>query len=211
MITITSMKEITKRAIKSLKENNFEVYYVERTKGIHSILDKLIIDKETTSFGGSVTLFETGVMDYLHNRNINLLDRNIKGLSSDKINKVFRDSFSADSYLTSSNAITSNGYLYNVDGNGNRVAAMIYGPKQVIIICGTNKIVIDENEAIKRNREIAAPLNAKRLKRNTPCAKLGYCTDCRSKDRICMSYVTIRNSVTKGRIKVILIEGDYGY
>lgn len=205
------MDKKIEQTMNSLNKNNFEVFNIDNPTELPEILNRLIKDDETVSFGGSMTLFESEAMPYLQNRSINLLDRNVQGLSYEDIQQIYRDSFAADTYLTSSNAITEDGYLYNVDGNGNRVAAMIWGPKQVIVIAGANKIVKNEAEAIKRNREVAAPLNAKRLNKNTPCVKLGYCTDCTSDERICMSYVTIRRPKTPGRIKVILINGNYGY
>ncbi|WP_245755151.1 lactate utilization protein [Pelosinus propionicus] len=122
-----------------------------------------------------------------------------------------RRSFSADTFLCSTNALTEDGELYNIDGNGSRVAAMIYGPEQVIIVAGINKIVRNLEEAEKRVRNYAAPLDAKRLQKNTPCASLGYCVDCKSEERICNDFVVIKRQFTKGRIKVIIVGKQLGY
>ena len=121
-----------------------------------------------------------------------------------------RKAFSADTFIASTNAVTLQGELVNIDGHGNRVSAMIFGPKQVIIVAGYNKIVEDEEAAKKCIREIAAPANSVRLHKQTPCSKTGSCQDCYSKDRICSSYVKI-NYDKEDRIRVILIAEAYGY
>lgn len=197
--------------IKNLKKKNMTGYYVKSQEALTHLLDTLIGDDSTVSVGGSMTLFESGVIDYLRKRPLNFLDRYAPGLDADQIKNLYRDSFGADVYLTSTNAITEGGGLYNVDGRGNRVAAMIYGPDKVIVIASVNKIVKDLEAAIERNRKWAAPANAKRLNRNTPCAKLGYCTDCDSPDRICHDFTFITSQMTKDRVHVILTEETFGY
>ena len=109
------------------------------------------------------------------------------------------------------NIITEDGELYNVDGNGNRVAAMLYGPDKVIVICGINKIVKDVDEAIKRNKAISAPMNAKRLNKKTPCAKVGYCMNCNSPERICNEYTLIKKQRSSERMHVIFLNENLGY
>lgn len=200
-----------KRTIENLEKNNMEGYYVEDEKELIEKISELIHEGDTVSVGGSMTLFETGVIDFLRCGKYNFLDRYEDGLTREDIKEVYRKSFFADAYFTSSNAITENGELYNVDGNGNRVAAMIYGPDKVIVVAGVNKIVKDLDDAIKRNREIAAPANTKRLNRKTPCKEMGYCTDCNSPERICNDYVVIKKQAEKGRIKVIFVEKELGY
>ena len=199
------------RTMKALKKNNMDSYYVKSHEELHKVLADLMPSGQTVSFGGAMTLFETKTLDWLRDQDYNLLDRYAPGLSPENIKQMYRDAFSADTYLTSTNAITEEGELYNVDGRGNRVAAMIYGPDQVIVVTGTNKIVKNHDEAIERNRRIAAPANVRRLDRKTPCASLGYCTDCDSPDRICSAYVTIRKQFDPDRLKVIFVEGQYGY
>ncbi|SNR91529.1 Uncharacterised ACR, YkgG family COG1556 [Anaerovirgula multivorans] len=125
--------------------------------------------------------------------------------------EIYRKSFSADAFLCSTNALTEEGELYNIDGNGSRVAAMIYGPYQVIIVTGMNKIVRSLEEAEKRVRQYAAPLDAKRLNKKTPCVTLGYCIDCKSEERICNDFVVIKRQFNKGRIKVIIVGKHLGY
>lgn len=200
-----------KRTIENLQKNNITACYIEDKKGVLEKINELISEGNTVSVGGSMTLFETGIIDFLRSGKYNFLDRYKPGLTKEDIKDIYRKSFSADAYFTSSNAVTENGELYNVDGNGNRVAAMIYGPDKVIVIVGVNKIVKDVNEAMERNKRTAAPANAKRLDRKTPCAKLGYCVDCNTPDRICNDYVLIKKQGQKDRINVIIVGESLGY
>ena len=124
---------------------------------------------------------------------------------------IFRQAFTCDTYLMSANAITENGELYNVDGNGNRVAALMFGPKSVIVIAGWNKIVPDLEAARQRVRQIAAPANTTRLNTQTPCKVLGSCQDCHSDSRICCDYTVLGQQRIKGRVKVILVGEELGY
>jgi len=197
--------------IDNLKMNNMNGYQARSYQELIDLLDQLIGDKETVSVGGSMTLFETGVIGYLRARDLIFLDRYQEGLTADNIEDIYFNAFNADVYLTSTNALTQEGGLYNVDGRGNRVAAMIYGPKKVIVVVGANKIVQDLDAAIERNRLVAAPANARRLNRKTPCASLGYCTDCHSPDKICHAYTYISSQMNKDRMHVIILDDSYGY
>ena len=199
------------RTITSLEKNNMNGYLV---KSKEELIDKIIIltnKGEKVSCGGSMSLVETGVMDLLRSGRYEFLDRAKEGLSIEDIDRIYRECFFTDTYFSSSNAITEDGELYNVDGNGNRVAALLFGPKKVIIVAGANKIVKNLDEAIKRNREIAAPANAKRLNKNTPCTKVGYCMDCSSKEKICREYTVISSQKDKNRIHVIFLNENIGY
>lgn len=200
-----------KRTMENLQKNNMDAYFVEDNNALIEKISELVREGDTVSVGGSMTLFETGVIEFLRNGKFNFLDRYAEGLKAGDIKDIFRKTFSADAYFVSSNAVTEKGELYNVDGNGNRVAAMIYGPDNVIVIVGVNKIVKDVQEAIARNKEYAAPANAKRLNKNTPCTKVGYCMECNSSERICNDYVLIRRQGQKGRIKVIIVGKELGY
>ena len=173
-------------------------------------LDNLIEENQTVGVGGSMTLFETGVIDYLRKKPIRFLDRYQEGLSTDQIENIFHQSLLADVYLTSSNAIDRNGNLYNIDGRGNRVAAMIYGPKKVVVIVGMNKIFDDELSAIQHIKNMSCPANALRLHKNTPCVQVGKCVDCQSDDRICSAYVKIARQPL-GRMTVLVINEELGY
>jgi len=199
------------RTMNNLVRNNMMAFYVENKDEVVDKVAELIKEGETVAVGGSVTLVETGVLEHLRAGRYNFLDRYRKGLTKVEIEEIYRKSFFADTYLTSTNAITEDGELYNVDGNGNRVAAMIYGPKSVIVVAGINKIVKNIDEAVERVRRIAAPANTIRLNKNTPCTKTGYCVDCRTEDRICCSYTIFRQQREKDRIKVILVGESLGY
>lgn len=199
------------RTIESLKKNNMNGYYAKSREELIDIIEGIVKSGSKVSCGGSMTLFETGVIDHLRCGRYEFLDRYKEGLTKEDVVEIYKKAFFADAYFVSSNAVTENGELYNVDGNGNRVAAMLYGPDKVIVICGVNKIVKDVDEAIKRNRECAAPINAKRLNKKTPCTKVGYCMDCNSPERICNEYTLIKRQNNPERIHVIFLNENIGY
>lgn len=203
--------EKIKRTKEALEKNNYDVYVVNTKEDAANMVESIIEKGSTVSFGGSMSILECGVLNKLRNGEYNLLDRYKEGLTSEDIGKLFRESFFADYYLTSTNALTENGELVNLDGNGNRVAAMIFGPKKVVVIAGINKIVRDIDEAYKRVRDEAAPINAKRLSRKTPCGVTGKCMDCSSPERICNHMVVTYRQNTKNRGIVILVKEDIGY
>lgn len=200
-----------KRTIEEFSKNNINGYHAKDKKDVINIIEGILKEGDKVCFGGSMTLFETGVIEFLRSGNYNLLDRNKEGLTKEEVLSIYKEAFTSDVYFTSSNAITEDGLLYNVDGNGNRVAAMLYGPEKVIVIVGVNKIVKNLEEAINRNKYIAAPANAKRLGRNTPCAKVGYCMDCQSAERICNEYTVIKRQNRNDRMYVIIVEEEFGY
>lgn len=199
------------RTIESLKKNNMNGYYAKSREELIDIIEGIVKSGSKVSCGGSMTLFETGVIEHLRCGRYEFLDRYKEGLTKEDVVDIYKKAFFADAYFVSSNAVTEKGELYNVDGNGNRVAAMLYGPDKVIVICGINKIVKDVDEAIKRNREFAAPINAKRLSRKTPCTKVGYCMDCNSPERICNEYTLIKRQNNPERIHVIFLNENIGY
>lgn len=199
------------RTIKSLEQHNMEGYYVNDEEQLIEVLKRFIVEGSVVGVGDSMTLFETGVIDFLRKGNFIFLDKYKDGLNGEDKREIYIKNFSADTFMCSTNALTENGELFNIDGNGSRVAPMIYGPKQVIIVAGINKIVTDLDEAEKRVRRYAAPTDAKRLGKNTPCTKLGYCVDCKNPNRICNDFVAIKGQFTKGRIKVIIIGKEIGY
>ncbi len=205
------LEKRVERTIENLNKNNMDGYFVKDEKELLEKIKELTNDGDTVGVGGSMTLFETGVIDFLRTENYNFLDRYAQGLSKEDMMDIFKKSLLSDVYISSTNAITEDGELYNVDGNGNRVAAMIFGPDKVIIVAGVNKIVKDVEAAIERNREISAPANTVRLNRKTPCAKVGYCMDCSSPERICNAYTLIRKQGRRGRIHVIFMDSELGY
>lgn len=197
--------------IKNLEKRQMSGYYcAEKEEAVKTAMS-LTKPGTTVSFGGSMTLIESGTMDALKSRSdIHLIDRSL-AKSPEEIKQAYRDSFCADTYFMSSNAITADGQLVNIDGNGNRVAALIYGPDQVVILAGMNKIVSTVEDAVQRVRNFATPPNCIRLSKQTPCAATGVCGDCFSNDCICNQIVITRRSGTPGRIKVILIGEELGY
>ncbi|EDU37434.1 lactate utilization protein [Clostridium sporogenes] len=199
------------RTIKNLNSRNMEGYYINNIDQLFEKLKELIPEGSIVGVGDSMTLFEAGVIDFLRSGNFKFLDKYQDKLTSDEKREIYINNFSADTFICSTNAITESGELYNIDGNGSRVAPMIYGPKQVIIIVGINKIVKNIQEAESRVRSYAAPIDAKRLNKDTPCTKLGYCVDCKSPNRICNDFVVIRGQFIKGRIKVLILGEDLGY
>lgn len=199
------------RTIKSLESNNMKGYVVNSKEELIEKIKDIVKEDELVGCGGSMTLFESGVIDLLRNGKYDFLDRHQEDLTPADMKEIFRKSFYADTYFTSTNAITESGELYNVDGNGNRVAAMLYGPDKVIVVAGVNKIVKDVNEAIERNKSICAPANAKRLSTKTPCEVTGHCMECSSPTRICCEYTLIKRQKTADRMHVILLNENLGY
>lgn len=205
------MKSIVRQTICNLDKNNMAGYHVESISQLHELLQKLMPEGQTVGCGDSVTLEQTGVYEYVRNHPYNFLDKYRGGLSHEEKRELYLQNFRADTFLTGINAVTADGKLFNIDGNGSRVAPIIYGPKQVIAVVGTNKIVKTADDAMLRTRQIAAPLDAKRLGKETPCTKLGRCIDCHHTQRICNDFVLITGQFEKERIKIIFINGDYGY
>lgn len=199
------------KTINNLEKNNIKGYYAKSNDELINIIKDIAKEGEMVSAGGSMTLFETKVIDLLRSGRYNFLDREAENLTSADIKEIYRKSFCADTYFSSANAITEEGEIFNVDGNGNRVAAMLYGPDKVILVVGVNKIVKNINEAVNRNKNLSGPANAKRLNKETPCAKVGYCMDCKSDDRICCEYTVIKRQRTENRIHVIFINDALGF
>ena len=206
--------------IEKLERNNMAGYYVSSKAEVAGKVAELLHDGDTVAVGGSMSLAETGVMDLLRSGRYRFLDRYAPGLSAEEVQDIYRQSFFADAYLCSSNAVTMNGELYNVDGNSNRVAAICYGPRSVIMVVGCNKIVRDIPAAVIRVKRRSAPANVARLRCDTPCAKTGACagiqregmTDgCGVDGRICCNYLVSARQRVPGRIKVILVGEELGY
>ena len=205
------MEEIVNVTIKNLNQNNIAGYYVKDAEQLIETVQSLLNEGEIIGCGDSVTLEETKVFEFIRNGNYRFLDKHDPELRSIDKREMYLQNFRAHTFISGVNAITQDGSLYFIDGNGSRVAPIIYGPEQVILVVGTNKIVSDSEEAIQRVRQIAAPLDAKRLGKNTPCVKLGKCINCKSKERICNAFVCITRQFVKDRIKVIFLEGEFGY
>ena len=203
-------QKLANTVLKGFEKRFIEGHYCETVEEAKELALSFVPENSTASFGGSVTLAETGVLEALRAReDITLYDRD-KANGPEEVKKIMHDALSCDYYFMSSNAITTSGELVNIDGNGNRVAALIYGPENVIILAGMNKIVKDVEEGISRTRNIASPQNCIRLKKNTPCAANGVCGNCLA-DTICDQIVITRASRVPQRIKVILVGEELGF
>jgi len=203
-------KKLGAKTVQALKNRFFEAWYFDE---IAQALDKVIelVPKDhTVSWGGSLTLGETGIKERLALEGYKVIDRE-KAQDPQERYEIQRQALLCDTFLTGCNAISEDGQLVNIDGFGNRVAAMIFGPRQVIILAGMNKIAKTLNDALIRARNTAAPLNVQRFPNcKTPCSESGSCADCLSPDSICSYFVTTRICKPAGRIKVILIGKDLG-
>ncbi|NWF91417.1 MAG: lactate utilization protein [Syntrophaceae bacterium] len=198
------------RTIQALKKNNFEALFVSDSKAAFEEVMRRIPDGATVGIGGSLTLAQIGLLDALGNRNIQLIWPFRQAKNPEEMHGLIQKSFSSDIFLSSANAVTEDGKLFNVDASGNRVGAMFIGPKKVMLVCGVNKIVKDIDAAERRVREWTAPQNAKRLNRKTPCVETGVCSDCSSPDRICNIYVTLAKKPVRTDIVVILVGEKLG-
>ena len=163
--------------------------------------------------GGSETIAESGLLAALRTMDIRLLDRYREGIAKAEVDEMRRQGLLADVFITSSNAITADGRLVNIDGTGNRVAALIFGPRRVIVVAGMNKVAADLDAAVSRARNTAAPANSLRVGVDTPCAHTGFCQDphCRPPHRICCQLVVTEAGMVPGRIRVVLVGEDLGY
>ncbi len=199
--------------IKNLRKRNIEGLYCEdREKAIEEVL-KRIPEDAVVGLGGSETIKEAGILDALRKVNIKLLDRYREGITKEEIDGMRIQGLTADIFIASCNAVTSDGKLVNEDGLGNRVASFIYGPKKVILVVGINKLVAKLEDAISRIKNIVAPINSLRVKVDTPCSKIGFCCEevCYAPNRICSQLVIIESSMVKDRISVIIIGEELGF
>ena len=196
---------------KALQNRNMEAIFVEtKEEALKAALD-IIEEGSRVSWGGVQSAFQIGLIDALKNGNYTILDREGAKTQEEKqaIEKeVFTD---CDYFLISANGMSEDGVIVNVDGNSNRVSALAYGPKHVVMIVGMNKVVHTEEDAYRRAKYVAAPINAQRFGLDTPCAKLGKCMDCQHEQCICCEILITRYSRHKGRIKVILVNEDLGF
>jgi len=205
------MDQIIETTIENLEKNNMNAYYAESKEDALAKVLELVENNSVVGFGGSITTQELNIFEELKNKKectiLDWINVNSKGEGYE----LKRDNFKSDVFISSSNAITEDGKLVNIDGNGNRVAAITFGPNKVIIIAGKNKIVKNQEEGIERIKNVAAPLNAKRLNKKTPCVNTGKCMDCNSPNKICCTTVIHEWQLRKGRINVIIINENLGY
>ena len=199
----------------ALETNNFDVYLAENKQAacktvLEDIMPKL--NAKTISWGGSLTFRATGLYEELKkNPDLEVVDTFDKKITSDEMIERRRQALLVDLFITGTNAVTETGQLVNLDMIGNRICALTFGPKWVIIMIGRNKIVADLDEAMFRIKNYVAPVNSMRLDKKTPCVKTSYCQECKSPDRICNTWTITEKSFPKDRVKVVLINEDLGF
>ena len=193
----------------ALNKRHFEAYYLSDKEDAVAKVLELIPKNHSVAWGGTMTMDQLGLKDKLINAGYSLIDRDA-AKSPEEREELMHKALCCGSFIMSSNAITEDGQLFNIDGKGNRLAALLYGPENVIIIAGMNKVVQDMDAAYKRVRGYAAPANAQRFDIDTPCKKIGECADCLSGSTICAQFVQTRICKPAGRIKVVLIGEELG-
>lgn len=208
----TAWKNQAQSIIKGLEKRNMEGYYCETGEEAVAKAMSFVEDGACVAWGGSETLKVTGMMDRLKAdaQRLKVIDRDLAKTPEEKREVYFKCS-AADYYFMSANAITKDGVLVNIDGSGNRVACLVFGPRTVILLVGMNKVTVDVESAVQRARNVAAPPNVNRLGLKTPCAQTGFCGNCNSEGCICSDILITRHNRDLGRIKVILIGEAYGY
>jgi len=212
---ITSYWKLRLTDIKAaLESNNFDVFLADNKDDARKIvLEEIIpqLNPRTLSWGGSMTVIASGLYHQLKkNSDLEVLDTLDKNIPQDEMIERRRQALLVDVFITGTNAVTETGQLVNLDMIGNRIGALTFGPKWVIILVGRNKIVSDIDEAMFRVKNYAAPANSMRLDKKTPCVKTSYCEECKSPDRICNTWTITEKSFPKGRVKVVLINEDLG-
>lgn len=203
------------KVVEALKKRHFDAVFCSTKEDALNKALEYITKEDTVAWGGSMTLNEIGLTEYLENNGYKTINRDNAPTPEAKL-KCAQDSFLSDVFLMSANAVSEDGQLVNIDGLGNRVAALAFGPKIVIVIAGMNKVSKTLEDAYTRARTYAAPCNLQRIndvygKCNTPCALTGSCADCKSSDSICAQIITTRLCRPEGRIKVILVNEELGY
>ena len=202
-------------AKKELETNNFDVYLADDRQAACSIVLEDILPKinaKSISWGGSMTFqVASGLYEQLKdNPDLEVLDTYDKNISDEQKQELRRQALLVDLFITGTNAVTESGQLVNLDMIGNRIGALTFGPKWVIIMVGRNKLVANLDEAMYRVKNYAAPTNAMRLDKKTPCVKTSFCEECKSPDRICNTWTITEKSFPKGRVKIVLINEDLG-
>ena len=198
---------LAKKVMAGFESRNMKAYYAKDKEEALKIALDLIPEGSSVTMGGAMSAHEIGLVDAVKNGNYNFIDRDA---TEDK-RAAMLAAYDADYFLTSANAVTEDGVMVNIDGNSNRVSAIAQGPKHVIVIIGMNKVCPDVDSAMKRARNVAAPINAQRFGLATPCSKTGACANCKSPDTICCQFLITRYSRHEGRIQVIVVNDSLGF
>ncbi|MBP3754959.1 MAG: lactate utilization protein [Lachnospiraceae bacterium] len=198
---------LAQKVIKGLESRNMKGYYADNREDALRLALELIPEKSSVTMGGAMSAHEIGLVEALKEGDYNFIDRD----NAEDKRAAMLAAYDADFFLTSANAMTEDGVMVNIDGNSNRVSAIAQGPKHVLVIVGMNKVCPDVDTAMKRARNVAAPINAQRFGLNTPCTKTGSCMNCKSPDTICCQFLITRYSRHEGRIHVILVNDSLGF
>ena len=198
---------LAQKVIKGLESRNMKGYYAANKEEALAKALELIPTGASVTMGGAMSAHEIGLVEALKKGDYNFIDRD----EAEDKRAAMLQAYDADFFLTSANAMTEDGVMVNIDGNYNRVSAIAQGPKHVLVIVGMNKICVDADAAMKRARNVAAPINAQRFGLSTPCAKTGACMDCKSPDTICCQFLITRYSRHADRIQVILVNDVLGF
>lgn len=199
-------EKLAQKVIKGLESRNMSGYWAANKEEALAQALAIIEEGNSVTMGGCMSAFEIGLVDALEEGNYTFIDR-----AKLDPREALLAAYDADVFLASPNAMTEDGILVNIDGNANRVSCIAQGPKKVIFIAGMNKVCVDQDAAMKRARNVAAPMNAQRFDIETPCKKTGACADCKSMDTICCQFLITRFSKHPGRIHVILVNDDLGF
>jgi len=198
------------RLIRNLKQRNIDAFFLESFYEVNEKLLQMIPTDCTVGIGHSITVQNSGIIEKLEERGNVVFDKT-KAINKEEGKHIKKKALIADWFITGTNAISLEGHIVNIDHSGNRVAAMVFGPDNVVIVVGINKITDSLSEAIFRARNVASPMNAKRAGFNPPCVELNKCVDCKSRDRVCNSVVIIEGQETKGRMKVFIVNESTGF
>jgi len=202
---------LAEQACKALAKNGFTAHAVESGNDALAILEKFLVPGMTVGTGGSMTLKDIGVPALLEKAGVKVLDHGAQGLTPEQKMETMRAQLTCDLFLSSSNAVTLDGEILNIDGNGNRVAALTFGPKKTVVIVGFNKLVRNLDEAHARLETVASPMNNKRLSIPNPCTKTGVCCDCQGDTRICRIYSVLKRRPSRSDFTVIIVAEQLGY
>ena len=196
--------------VKNLQKRHFEAYYCATREAALKQVLALMPEGSTVGWGGAISAAQVGVQEAVHAGNYHVIDRDSFSDPAEKL-RCMRDCFNADFFITGANALSLDGQMVNIDGNGNRVGMIVYGPKHIIVVAGMNKVCANLEDAVKRARTVAAPMNQQRFGLPNPCTCTGVCADCLSETSICNQILITRHCKPAGRIKFVLVGEELGF
>ena len=196
--------------VKNLQKRHFDAYYCATREAALKQVLSLMPEGSTVGWGGAISAAQVGVQEAVHAGNYTVIDRDSFSDSAEKL-RCMRDCFNADFFITGANALSLDGQMVNIDGNGNRVGMIVYGPKHIIVVAGMNKVCATVEDAVKRARTVAAPMNQQRFGLPNPCTCTGVCADCLSESSICNQILITRHCKPAGRIKFVLVGEELGF